>query len=562
MSEVTFGQASRSPRERLATTRMIRAIIILEIIGIVGLAISDELTYHILRTAYAAAPLFIILLVCLWLLQREILLPAQILVPIGPLLVRNYLAFEGVGIHDVSVIVFPIIIILAFLTLDRISALVVSGLTILSASIITLMGAAAFTANIDDTITIAILLAATTAITYIVVARLNENIQRAYLNEQAQIKANKALEEERANLEIRVKERTRDLERRTVQMRAAADVGNAAASIRDLDTLLNQTVRLLSIRFGFYHTGIFLLDESGEYAVLRAANSEGGQRMLRRGHKLEVGRTGIVGFVAQTGQARIALDVGKDAVFFDNPDLPDTHSEMALPLTVTGKVLGALDIQSTQPQAFTEEDIETLQVVADQLAVAIEGSRLLAESQAAAEATRRAYGEIAVEAWKQLLERESNLGFVSNGRETRPIVLAKENASPEAAEAISQSHPVTSADQIKLFAPVTIRGQVIGTLRLVKPNQERWAENEIQIVQSVADQLSGALEGARLYDEAQRQAAKEQVIGEITSKISASINMRNVLQTAAEELGHAIPGSEVVIQFQGSGETERQEKQL
>ncbi len=560
MSEVTFSQASMNPRERLATTRMIRSILILEIIGVAGLAISDELTYHILRTAYAAAPLVVILLVCLLLIQRGILLPAQILVPVGPLLVRDYLAFEGVGIHDVSLIVFPIVIVLAFLTLDRISALVVSGLVILSTSIITIMGGATPTANLDDAVTIAILLAATVIIIYIIVGRLNENIQRAYLNEQAQIKTNIALEEERANLETRVKERTQALEHRAVQLRTAAEVGNVAASIRDLDSLLHQTVRLLSNRFGFYHAGIFLLDETEEFAVLRAANSEGGQRMLHRNHKLEVGRVGIVGYVAKTSEARIALDVGQDAVFFNNPDLPDTRSEMSLPLNVAGRVLGVLDIQSTQSQAFTKEDIEIMRVVADQLAIAIENSRLLAESQAAIEATRRAYGEIAVEAWKQLLETEPNLGFVSTGRETRPLVLARDDVSPEASEAVFQSHPVTSADQVKLFAPISVRGQSIGTLRLVKPNQERWTENEIQIVQSLSDQLSGALEGARLFDEAQRQAAKEQIIGEITSKISASINMRNVLRTAAEELGRAIPGSEVVIQFQSGNEIEKQEK--
>ena len=357
-----------------------------------------------------------------------------------------------------------------------------------------------------------------------------------------------------SDLEHRVSERTKEVERRAVQLRAAAEIGNAAASIRDLDTLLDQTVRLLSMRFGFYHAGIFLLDETRKYAVLRASNSDGGQIMLQHGHKLEVGRVGIVGYVAETGQPRIALDVGKDAVFFDNPDLPDTRSEMALPLQIAGRILGALDIQSAEPHAFSQEDIETLQIVADQLAIAIDNSRLLAESQAAIEATRRAYGEVSIEAWKRLLETGKNRGFVSSGRETHPLVSANEDASAESLEAAYQNHPVMSADQVKLYSPIVLRGQSIGILRLIKPNQERWTDNEIQVVQALSDQLSGALESARLYDEAQRQAAKEQAIGEITSKISASINMRNVLQTAAEELGRAIPGSDIVIQFQTNDE--------
>ncbi len=156
---------------------------------------------------------------------------------------------------------------------------------------------------------------------------------------------------------------------------------------------------MLSTRFGFYHVGIFLKDETGRYALLYAANSEGGQRMLKRGHKLEVGQVGIVGYVTESGKARIALDVGKDAVYFDNPDLPQTHSEMALPLKIADRILGALDIQSTEPQAFKQDDIEVLQIVADQLAIAIENSRLLAESRSAVDAMRRTYGEVSLQAW-------------------------------------------------------------------------------------------------------------------------------------------------------------------
>ena len=150
------------------------------------------------------------------------------------------------------------------------------------------------------------------------------------------------------NLEQRVAERTQALERRAIQLQAAADVGGTAARLRDLDELLRQVTRLISQRFGFYHVGIFLLDERGEYAVLRASNSEGGQRMLTRGHKLKVGQVGIVGYVTGAGEARIALNVGEDIQYFNNPDLPTTQSEMALPLIVGGRILGALDIQSSQ----------------------------------------------------------------------------------------------------------------------------------------------------------------------------------------------------------------------
>jgi GAF domain-containing protein len=169
--------------------------------------------------------------------------------------------------------------------------------------------------------------------------------------------------------------------RHAVQLEAASKVARDATAILDIGQLLDETVHLISDRFGFYHAGVFLVDEQREYALLRAASSKGGQCMLEQGHKLAVGKVGIVGYVAGTGEPRIVLDVGKDAVFFDNPNLPDTRSEMALPLISRGQIVGVLDIQSTQEAAFTEEDVVTLQTMADQLANAIENARLLEETQ-------------------------------------------------------------------------------------------------------------------------------------------------------------------------------------
>ena len=183
-------------------------------------------------------------------------------------------------------------------------------------------------------------------------------------------------------LERRVAERTSDLERRTVQLRVAAEVAREATTAEEMDDLLDRAVNLIRERFGFYHAGIFLLDERGEYAVLRAATSEAGRRMLERGHKLKVGEVGIVGYVTSTGQPRIVLDVDTDAIHFKNPLLPETRSELALPLRVGDRIIGALDVQSVQEAAFDEEDVAILQTMADQLAVAIEKLERAAQIQA------------------------------------------------------------------------------------------------------------------------------------------------------------------------------------
>ena len=189
-------------------------------------------------------------------------------------------------------------------------------------------------------------------------------------------------------LETRVRERTQQLavqneslQLRGRQLQTVAEVARSIVSTREVDTLLNQVTRLVSDRFGFYHTGIFLLDENGEYAVLRAANSEGGRRMLDRRHRLRVGQVGIVGYVTGSGEPRIATDVGEDAVYFNNPDLPDTRSEMALPLKLGGVTIGALDVQSRESNAFSEEDVTLFTTLADQISVAIENANAYEISQ-------------------------------------------------------------------------------------------------------------------------------------------------------------------------------------
>jgi PAS domain S-box-containing protein len=186
-------------------------------------------------------------------------------------------------------------------------------------------------------------------------------------------------------LEQQVAARTAQLARRTTQLQVAAEVARDATTARDLDELLNRSVNLVRDRFGFYHAGIFLTDERGEYAVLRAATGDAGRQMLEHEHKLKVGEVGIVGHVCASGEPRIALDTGADAVYFDNPFLPDTRSEMALPMRASGNVIGALDVQSTKESAFDQDDVEILQVMADQLAMAIERTRLFKRAQATLE---------------------------------------------------------------------------------------------------------------------------------------------------------------------------------
>ncbi len=184
-----------------------------------------------------------------------------------------------------------------------------------------------------------------------------------------------------SGLEQRVAERTHGLQ-------TAAEVSRAATSVLEPWELLRQTVNLIRDRFDFYYVGLFLLDETGRWAMLQAGTGQPGRQMLKQGHKLEVGGTSMVGWCTANAQARIALDVGEEAVRFDNPLLPETRSEMALPLISRGRVIGALTVQSTKAEAFSKEDITVLQTMADQVANAIENARLFEETQHLAQRER------------------------------------------------------------------------------------------------------------------------------------------------------------------------------
>jgi GAF domain-containing protein/HAMP domain-containing protein len=351
-----------------------------------------------------------------------------------------------------------------------------------------------------------------------------------------------------ANLERRVNERTREIERRSNLLKAVADAGKAITSYRDLSELLNQTTYLIHENFGYYHVGIFLLDEHKEYAVLSASNSQGGRRMLERKHQLKVGETGIVGYVTQYARPRIALDVGTDAVYFDNPDLPQTRSEMALPLVVGAQVLGALDVQSTEAQAFSDEDISTLQTLADQIAIAIQNANLFSEIEKALETSRLNYGQLSREAWGRILRSQPRIGFLATAPAT--VQTQPDNLDSSLSKAFETGNTIIGSDGLTLSLPVRVRGQVIGAIRLKKSAiSESWTQEETNLAVALSDQLSGALESARLYKESQQLAARESLISDISARINASAQTDAILRETVLELGQAIGNASVTFQL-------------
>ncbi|MDH3674279.1 MAG: GAF domain-containing protein, partial [Anaerolineae bacterium] len=368
---------------------------------------------------------------------------------------------------------------------------------------------------------------------------------------------------------------------RAKQLETAAEVSQVATSYLDLDVLLPQSVELIRKRFGFYHVSIFLVDDYQRNAVVEASTGEIGQQMLAIRHKLEVGGRSIVGTATGTGKPRIALDVGKDAVHFNNPLLPDTRSEMALPLIAQGRVIGALDVQSTAQGAFSESDINILQSMANQLANAIEAARAIQKSSEALAEVSKLHEHYLRDQWGLYLKEEkaisgyqlTDTGLVVGNR-------AESDLQPEANEAIAAKEPIIvpvpsqptngknsksdlgpngvgsatgskldrsdpkpesfaaeSGDLSRLIAPlITLKGRaVIGTVDFELPEKELdtvWDNDTQKIVEAVTSQAAQAIEAARLFK--QTRIAREEAealydVGRSTVRVESEREMFNTV---------------------------------
>jgi len=501
-------------------------------------------------------------LLALFYTRRGYVLPAKAAVPLVLTISVTIIALSGNSLHDISIIAYPVIIVVANLLQGRRSLLTTTPFVLLAVILLGVADILGMTSTPmaektgwDDILSGITLMIAGASMLYLLVQRLQSAVARAEANEKAQIQAIEELQVLQASLEKRVAERTTEIEtanqrneRRARQFEAIAQVARATTVSQNLQSLLYTLTELISRQFGFYHVGIFLIDDQREFAVLSAANSEGGKRMLAREHKLGLGQSGIVGYVSATGKPRIALDVGADAAYFNNPELPATRSEMALPLRVIDHIIGVLDIQSKAANAFTEDDVDVLSTLADQVSVAIQNARsyditqdLLAEAQQSSVALLR-------DSWRVFQSQAQEVGYKYSNNKLlaleRPISTAHIQKVVTSRQSIKQD-----GERATLTVPVRIRDEVVGFMEIQVPDEHEWDADEVDIAEAVAERLSLALESTLLLKATQRRAEIERITADISSRISSSTQFDSILRTAAEELSRALGGSEVLVQL-------------
>jgi GAF domain-containing protein len=389
----------------------------------------------------------------------------------------------------------------------------------------------------------------------------------------------KSVEERTSELRLRSEElrvrseeltrRTQELEeanrnalRRTALLQTLAESARSIATVQNLNDLLPKITRMISEKFGFYHVGIFLIDEAKEYAMLSAANSEGGQHMLARGHRLKIGQVGIVGYVTGTGLPRVALDTGKDAIYFNNPDLPNTHSEMALPLRSGNQVIGALDVQSTERDTFTQEDLEALSTLADQVSIAIQNARLFDETRKSLIEAETIYRQFLHREWGQMKEQGlPGFRYTITGALPldTPLDLPQIQQVAQTGEIIAEAE-MDESGIASLSVPIKLRNEVIGVLNVRAPGKRSWTRDEIDMARTVADRVAISAENARLFEETTNRAERERKVADITNKIRSTNDPQEMIRTALEELKRALKVNRVqIVPYNGQGKNQSAE---
>jgi GAF domain-containing protein/HAMP domain-containing protein len=353
------------------------------------------------------------------------------------------------------------------------------------------------------------------------------------------------------DLEQRVIDRTKALamaseksERRANQLQTLAEVADTITLMKDPELLLHDVTHLVSQQFGYDHVAIFLLDKSGEYAELRATNSEAGEKLLSQGYSVKVGQPGILTEAIISGAPRTYNGKTSETARSESNSLPFARSEAACPLMLSGKVIGILDVQSARSEAFYAEDVEVLKTLADQVAIAIENANLIRDTRNALAELQAMHRQYLRQEWDRVVASQKVHGFQIGRGVISPLPAAV--YSEDEQEFVQGISTVLAGRSF----PITVRGEVIGFINLEKTGPDNsWSPEDIGLAEGVVDQLGIALENARLLDEVMRRAARETQINLIATQVRSSVNTETILQNTVREVGKALRATRAYIQL-------------
>jgi GAF domain-containing protein/HAMP domain-containing protein len=387
---------------------------------------------------------------------------------------------------------------------------------------------------------------------------------------------------------------------RTIQLETAAEIARDISSSLNLDELLVKAVNFIRERFDFYHASVFMHDLQGEFAVIREATGETGAQMKRAGYKIAIGSKSIVGFVSSRGEQLVVDNTAKDATYYANPLFPNTRSEAAFPLKVGERILGEIDVQSIHPYAFTEDKLRSLQILADQMAIAVVNSELFSETQehlsqhrllhhitttAASGTTLEEALESAVNGLqvtlggdrvtilltnreKNTLEAKASTGYTEDITKVEiPIGSgitgwAATHRRPLRVKNVSEDPRyilVSSNTRSELAIPLVYRNELLGVLNVESELVDAYTENDEEMLGTLGGSLAAIIANARLLEHIRIQAERDRLIYEVTSKIRRSTDIQSIMATTASELTRLTGARYAKIQIKPVNNTKQED---
>lgn len=453
----------------------------------------------------------------------------------------NGSAAFGVGIRDDSFLGNFIVLLAAGLIIGWRGALAFSALTVVAGFGLAyaevnqfFQPAEYFTSPYTKLITVGVIIVIFAGLMAFILSSLEGAITRAQASARNHESVNRDLRLARARLEENQAEllvANEQLKRRAERIGGIAAIAKTITVVQEIERLLPVVVEAVSDRFKFEHVGVYLLEDSGQSAALSASSSDEGRQSQLDGNRVKVGSESLIGFVTDRGEPRVGHPAEKNPLAFEHPE---ARSLLALPLKTRELVIGALDIQSAQEAAFTQEDVATLQILADQIAIAIQNARSSERARGALQQAEIASRQLIGKGWKEIAGSAETKGYRYDGIKLEAL---QENTKPAQAE-----NGVT--------VPVRLRGQVIGRLRINPADQTRQiTDDENAMAEATAERVALALESSRLLEEAQSRAQREAFLGELSSKLSASYQLDSIVRDTVEELGKSLRTTTVTFQL-------------
>lgn len=342
---------------------------------------------------------------------------------------------------------------------------------------------------------------------------------------------------------------------------ANADIGKNISEMESIDGLLTRSVETIHDRFGFYHVSLFLTDNDNRFSHLSASTGEVGKQMLARGHRLPIDSKSVVGRTTMAKDVIVVREAQFDTGQSYNELLPNTRSELGIPILDTQGVIGVIDIQSEQLDAFSPTEIEALQVIANQLATAIRNTRLFADKENTIRENQRLFIESEtnlreIQRLNRQLTKQAWSDYLVPNRRIDGVTLSNDGFrnradwSEEMVAASQKRRAITEDKDGKrtIAVPIELRGEVVGAIEL-ETEQHKNPDDMVDMVRTISQNLGVSLDNARLFEESNEATAQEQQVSKIVSQYQSAESVDDLLRLTIKGLAETLGAEKASIRL-------------